>query len=81
MCINRGGFLATPDNQEKNDFLKRKLLSVSPRLFVWFGADRQHWTRWMMGGQPIKFTDWAAGICTARKPSKQGFIFMPCSSQ
>ena len=82
-CIAKGGFLAKPDSQEKNDFLKRKLLSVRPKLFVWLGAERfpdgqpaspnNKW-KWM-DGTIAEFTDWATGIPRASQPSKQGFIY------
>ena len=68
-CAAKGGVLASPDNQAKNEFLKAKLKGLKIPLFVYFGAKRssagqtsQRLNKWKFrDGTIAEFTDWTEG--------------------
>ena len=66
-CIARGGRLAQPDDQGKNQFLIEKLRTKADFTSegAWLGASRnpQDINQWLYtDGSEVAFTSWSKGI-------------------
>ena len=60
-CAARGGRLAQPDSQEKNENIRSKISSIRFSHF-WFGARKESNNQWQYtNGSTLIFSDWASG--------------------
>ena len=60
-CAGRGGRLAQPDSQEKNENIRSKISSIQFSHF-WFGARKVSNNQWQYtNGSTLIFSDWASG--------------------
>ena len=60
-CEARGARLAQPDNQEKNEIIKAKLLNLQDQC--WFGlrkVAKNQW-QWQADNSALGFSDWGSG--------------------
>ena len=59
-CEARGARLAQPDNQEKNEIIKAKLLNLQEQC--WFGLRKVAENQWQYtDGSALGFSDWGLG--------------------
>ena len=59
-CEARGGRLAQPDSQEKNENIKAILQNI--REQCWFGLRKEANNQWQYtDGSAMGFTDWGSG--------------------
>ena len=59
-CEAMGARLAQPDNQEKNEIIKAKLLNLQDQC--WFGLRKVAENQWQYtDGSALGFSDWGLG--------------------